>query len=41
MMKMTQDNNLIDRTSVVYAENDTELSWSIRLGVVRDEKQKG
>ena len=28
-MKTRQDNNVIDRTSVVYAKNDTKLSWSI------------
>lgn len=37
MMKIRWDNDMTDRTSVVYAENDIELLWSIGYGVVYDE----
>lgn len=37
MTKTKEDNNLIDYTGVVYAENDIELSWPIELGVDYDE----
>ena len=30
MTKTREDNELIDRTSVVCVENDIELSWSIK-----------
>lgn len=36
-MKTKKENDMIDRTSVIYAENDTELSWSIELAIVYDE----
>ena len=32
---------MIDRTGTVYVENDTELSWLIKLSVVCDENQIG
>ena len=28
-MKTKQDNDVIDRIGVIYAKNDTELSWPI------------
>lgn len=37
MTKTRQDNNVIDRTSVVYAKSDIEFSWLIRLGANYDE----
>ena len=36
-MKTKQDNDVIDRIGVIYAKNDTELSWLIGHGVVCDE----
>ena len=36
MMKIRQDNDMINRTSVVYVKNETELSWLIGSGVVCD-----
>ena len=36
MMKTRQDNDVIDLTSVVYIENETELPWLIRPSVVCD-----
>lgn len=36
-MKTKKENDMIDRTSVIYAKNDTELSWSIELAIVYDE----
>ena len=35
--KTIQDNDMIDRTSVVYVENDIELLWPIESGVDCDE----
>ena len=35
-MKTKQNNNMIDRTSMVYIENDIEWSKPIRSGVVFD-----
>ena len=37
VMKTRQNNNLIDRTGTVYAENKIELSWPIGLGGVYNE----
>lgn len=37
LTKTRQDNNMINRISVVYAENNIELSWPIGLGVDYDE----
>lgn len=37
--KMRQENNMIDRTSAVYIENETKLSRPIGLGVFYDEKK--
>ena len=34
MIKTRQDNDVIDCISVVYIENDIDLSWLIELGVV-------
>ena len=36
-MKTRKDKNMINCTSAFYVENDTKLSWPIRLGVVYDE----
>ena len=33
-MKQRQDNNMTDCIGAVFAENDIELSWQIRSGVV-------
>ena len=38
VMKTKQDNNVIDWTNAVYAKNNFELWWSIRLSVVFEEK---
>ena len=37
MTKTRQDNNMTNSTGVVYAENDTELSWPIWSGANCDE----
>ena len=37
MMKTRQDNNVIDRTGVVYAENEIKLSWPIQPGTLYGE----
>ena len=39
--KVIQDNDMTDRTSAVYIENEIELSWLIGLGAVYDENQIG
>ena len=39
MMKTKEDNDVIDRIGAIYAENETELSWPIRLSVVYDKNQ--
>ena len=36
-----KDNDVSDHTDAVYANNDTKLSWPIRLGVDYDENQIG
>lgn len=36
-----QNNDIIDHTSVVYVENDTELSWLIGPSIVCNENQTG
>lgn len=36
MMETRQNNDMVHRTGVIYVENDNELSWPIRLGVVYD-----
>lgn len=38
-MKTRWDNDMIDGTSVVYAENETKLLWSIEHGALCDENQ--
>ena len=40
VMKNKQDNNMIDRTYVVYAKNDSELSWPIKQDFICDENKK-
>lgn len=37
MMKVTQDNDGTDHTSMVYTENETKLLWLIRQGRIYDE----
>ena len=39
MIKIKQDNNVIDRIGLLYAKNDNELLGPIRLGVVYDESR--
>ena len=39
MMKTRQDNDITDRTSVVYAKIITKLSWLIKQDVVYYEKR--
>lgn len=34
MMKMRQDNDVIDHTSLLYVEIETKLLWWIRQGIV-------
>ena len=41
MTKMKQDNNVIDHTSLLYTENETELSCPIGQGTVYDQNQMG
>ena len=41
IVKTKQDNDMIDRTSGVYVENNIELSWLIGLGAVCDKNQIG
>lgn len=41
IMKTREDNNMTNRTSEVYVENDIELSCPIRIGVDSDENQIG
>ena len=36
-MKTKQDNDVIEHTSMVYIENNSELSWPIKPGVVCEE----
>ena len=38
-MKTRQDNDMTDHTGVVYAENNNELSSSIKSGADCDENQ--
>lgn len=35
-MKTISNNDMTDRIGVVYAKNDTKLSWPIELGAVYD-----
>ena len=39
--KTRQDNDVIEGTSAVYAENDNELSWPMGLGVIYDKNKGG
>ena len=39
--KTRQEIDVIDSTCAIYIENNTELSWSIGLGVDYDENQTG
>ena len=40
VIKTRQDNNVTHSRSLVYVENNTELSWLIRLSVVYDETRQ-
>ena len=35
-MKAKQDNDVTDRIGANYAENETKLSWSIKLSTIYD-----
>ena len=41
MTKTIQDNDVTNHASAIYAENNTELSWSIGSGTDCDENQLG
>ena len=41
MTKSKQDNDKIDCMSAVNIENETELSWPIKQGVIYDENNTG
>ena len=41
MTKMTLDNEVNNRISVIYAGNDIELSWPIKQGAIYDENDIG
>ena len=34
VIKIRQNSDVVNHTSAIYAENKTELSWSIRLGTI-------
>ena len=40
-MKTRQDNDVTNCTGVVYAKNEIEFLWSIRLSVMCDKNQTG
>ena len=40
-MKSIIDNNVTNRTGVVYAKNEIKLSWPIELGTFYDENHVG
>ena len=40
MMKTKQDNNVTNRISTFYAENNTERSWLIGMSVVCEENKR-
>ena len=40
-MKTRQSNDLIDRIGAAHIENDIELLWLTRPGLVYDENQRG
>ena len=39
MTNTREDNNVTDRTNVVYTEKEIKLPWLIRVGVVCDKNQ--
>ena len=39
MMKIRQENDMIDGIYIVYAKSETKLPWSIGLGMICDENQ--
>lgn len=39
MTNTREDNNVTDRTNVVYTEKEIKLPWIIRVGVVCDKNQ--
>ena len=40
MMKMREDNDMVNRTNPLFVENETKLSCSIRQGTVYDEAKQ-
>ena len=40
-MNAKEDNDVTNHISAVYAKNNVELSWSIRLGAYYDKNQIG
>ena len=41
VMTTRQDNDMTDHIGVIYAKNDTKLSWPIGPSVDSDDNQKG
>ena len=41
VMKIRQDNYVIDRIDEVYVKNEIELSWSIKPSLVYNKNQTG
>lgn len=39
MVKTRQDNNMTDRTDVIYIENEIKFLWPIDSGMVYDKNQ--
>ena len=40
VMKTKQDYDVIDRTGIIYAENETQLSWLIKSGAIWDKPKR-
>ena len=40
-MTTREDNDVFNRTSAVYTDNDTKLSWSVELSVDYHKNQMG
>ena len=38
-MKIREDNYVTNRTNAIYVENEIELSWPIKSGLVSDKNQ--
>lgn len=39
MIKIRRDNDVTDRIGMLYANNETELLWLIRLGMAYEKNQ--